>query len=275
LRAFFHIKPEPVYRREAFIAGLERVGYRIHMYSVPQRVEDGDVLVIWNRYSQWHDMATKFEAGGGDVYVCENAYLGLDRANRQRYAIAKHGHNGSGCWPIGDGSRWQALGLPLQPWRERGDHVLICPNRSFGRPDMVMRPDWAAETKRTLQQFTRREIRIRPHPGNDAPKVPLSHDLENAWAVVVWTSSAGCEALVRGVPVYAMGPYWVLGGRTSTTGANSFPHGGLKTIDNPKLPDRQYAMERLAWAQWHVEEIAAGAPFQYLLNRPCAFAGGL
>lgn len=275
MKAYFHIRPEPVYRRDAFISGLRRVGYEVVMHGTPQRVDHGDVLVIWNRYQHYHDMATRFEAGGGDVYVCENAYLGLDRSNRQRYAIAKHGHNGSGCWPVGDGARWAALGIELKPWREQGAHVLVCPNRSFGRPDMIMDSEWATKTAAQLRMITKREVRIRPHPGNNPPKVPLARDLENCWAVVIWTSSAGCEALVNGIPVFAMGPYWIAGGRTSTLGANSFAHGGLKSIDNPKLPDRQYAMHRLAWAQWHVEEIAAGEPFQHLLNRPCAFAGGL
>lgn len=275
MKAYFHIRPDPVYRRDAFIAGLEAVGYKIALYATPQRVEDGDVLVIWNRYQHWHDMATRFEQGGGDVIVAENAYLGLDRANRQRYAIAKHGHNGSGCWPIGDGERWAALGIELKPWRATGAHVLVCPNRSFGRPDMVMDSEWATKTARELRRYTDRPIVVRPHPGNGPPKVPLLDALADAWAVVIWTSSAGCEALVQGIPVFAMGPHWVLGGRTSTLGANSFPHGGLKSIDNPALPDRQTAMHRLAWAQWHVEEIAAGAPFQHILNRPCSFAGGL
>jgi hypothetical protein len=252
-----------VYRREAFCSGLTASGYQVHL-AAPGKADEGDVLVIWNRYGHWHDMATRFEHEGGTVVVAENAYLGLDRSDRQRYALAKWGHNGSGVWPIGGPERWDALGIPLQPWRTQGTHVLVCPNRGFGRPDMIMPGTWVESTAKELQRWTRRPVRVRPHPGNAPPKVPLANDLRDAWAVIIWASSAGCEALVAGIPVYACGPYWVAGPASCKK---------LRTIDNPEPPDRLPAMHRLAWAQWHVTEIASGEAFKHLLHGPCSFAG--
>lgn len=264
MKAYCLIREQPVYRRDAFCKGLAAVGAEVSLNN-PPRGRTGDWLLIWNRYGHWHDIATRFEAEGGEVLVAENAYVGLDRANRQRYAIARDGHNGSGAWPLGDGSRWDALGVPLQPWRATGGHVLVCPNRSFGRPDMLMPCDWAQQAAKELQRYTRRPIRIRPHPGNDPPKIPLAHDLKDAWAVLVWGSSAGCDALIAGIPVFCCGNYWILGGASSK--------GGLRTIEDPELPDRLPAFQRLAWAQWHVEEIASGEAFQHLLHKPSQLAG--
>jgi hypothetical protein len=264
LKAYCQIRTDPVYRREAFCKGLAAVGASVVLGGVP-KAQAGDALLIWNRYGEWHNMASRFEDEGGTVIVAENAYLGVDRSNRMRYAIALDGHNGSGAWPMGGPERWDALGIALQPWRTSGDHILLCPNRSFGRPDMIMPNLWAEKTAEELRRYTKRPVRIRPHPGNGPPKVPLADDLRNAHAVVVWSSSAGCEALVAGIPVFCCGPYWIARGAVS--------RGGLRTIDNPQLPDRLPAMHRLAWAQWHVEEIASGEPFQHLLYRPSAFEG--
>lgn len=266
MKAYCLIRSQPVYRREAFAAGLARHGYEVRLAWPPQRIEHGDVLVIWNRYAEWHDVATRFEKAGGIVLVAENAYLGLDRNDRRRYAIASYGHNGSGCWHVGQENRFAELGIPVLPWRTEGKHVLVCPNRSFGRPDLIMPPDWAQDVARRLQQYTRRTVRIRPHPGNDPPRIPLVDDLKDAWAVVIWSSSAGCEALVRGIPVFCEGPRWICKAATQP----------IREIESPKpLPDRAAALHALAWAQWHVEEIENGTAFEHLLHRPQAFAGGL
>ena len=40
---------------------------------------------------------------------------------------------------------------------------------------------------------------------------------------------------------------------------------GIQNIETPVYPDRLPALERLAWAQWRVSEIASGAPFDWLL----------
>jgi hypothetical protein len=263
--AYCHIRDQPVYRRDAFVRGLQAQGYEVRGPS--QNMDDGEVLVIWNRYLHWHDMACKFEARGGVVLVAENGYMGNDRRDRKVYAIAREGHNGSGTWPQGDGARWAALGLQLAPWRTAGPmaHVLVCPNRSFGRPDTVMHPMWGEATAQRLRTLTQRPVRLRPHPGNDPPKIPFAKDLEHAWAVVIWSSSVGCDALLAGVPVFACAPYWVAMGASSGS--------DLKAIDNPTLPDRLPAMQKLAWAQWHLKEIESGEAFQHLLDTPSACDG--
>lgn len=273
MRAFCAIRNQPVYRREAFARGLAACSYEVVFTDqhpgAPTPTSSDDALVIWNRYGTWHDLAVAFERKGCAVVVAENAYLANDRADRKRYALARDGHNGSGWWPLGGPERWQALGLEIRPWRAAGaGHVLVCPNRSFGRPGFVMPNDWAAQTAAKLRRFTDREVRVRPHPGNDPPKKPFAADLEGAHAVVIWSSSVGCEALLAGVPVFATAPWWIC---KSATKEN------LAEIETPRCYwwERKRAFERLAWAQWHVDEIETGEPFQHLLQRAPAFAGGV
>jgi hypothetical protein len=267
-RAWCLIRENPVYRREAFVSGLRAVGFDVVLqYPDPEKIEPEDALLIWNRYGANHELASKFDRRGGNVFVAENAYVGIDREDRQRYAIAVGGHNGSGAWPYGGPDRWESLGITLKPWRTEGDHVLICPNRSFGMPRFIMPPEWAEDVAYRVARITSRPVKIRPHPGNGPPKKPLLDDLQGAWAVVIWSSSAGCQALIEGIPVFCEAPWWIAKGAACKS--------SIKSVDNPDLPDRLPAFERLAWAQWSVREIERGEPFQHLLDRPSAFGGGL
>ena len=208
-----------------------------------------DVLVIWNRYAESESVADAFERDGGTVIVAENGYLGLDRADRRIYALARHAHNGRGMWFPGGPERLAALNIDLAPMRDAqgnpGDYVLIAPNRSFGMKGGVMPFDWAERRAEQLQRQGER-VRVRHHPGNYQSPVPLAHDLAGARRVEIWSSSVGVQALVAGIPVVCHAPWWICKGWEQR--------------------GRDRALEDLAWAQWTVEEIAAGAPFHHLLR---------
>ena len=260
MRAWCLIREQPCYRRDAFTAGLRARGYTVHL-GTPTEARPGDLLITWNRYGTAHELATRFEAQGGTVLVAENAYLDPARhahphSGRQWYALALHAHNGRGEWFPGGAARWQsistALGLELrpmidQPQVETEREHLIAPNRPFGQPGGIMPADWperlAAELRCTHPGA---RVRIRPHPGNAAPAVPLQADLANAAALHIWNSSAGIAALLHGVPVRCHAPWWI--GK------------GWEVIG------RDAMFQRLAWSQWHTEEIAAGEPFRHLLS---------
>jgi hypothetical protein len=259
LRAYCLIRPQPHYRRDAFVAGLEREAFGVKCAPPGGEPAPGDVLLIWNRYADMQACADRWEAKGGRVVVAENGYIGRDRDGHQRYAIALHGHNGSGTWPRGGPERWRALGVPLAPWREGGDYILVAPNRSFGMRGLAMPGRWADEVVRRLRMVTSSPIRVRPHPGNHAPAVPLERDLERARSVVIWASSVGVHALVAGVPVTCESPFWICKSATRSEPATV-------NLRPAERPDRLPALERLAWAQWTLEEIAAGVPFRYLLS---------
>jgi hypothetical protein len=249
------------YRHECFSKGLEQAGYQVHT-TRPENCKPGDVLLIWNRYGEFHDLATRFEKLGGTVIVAENGYLGKDENGQQRYALACHAHNGAGQWNVGGPERFEALGIELKDFRWHGEgHILVCPNRSFGMPGMIMPCDWANDVAQRLKKLTRREIRVRPHPGNVPPKHPLQDDLAGASAVVIWASSAGVHALVAGVPVICESPYWIC-----REAADKHLECIEKLEDRGGLASRESVLQRLAWAQWSLAEIESGTAFDHLLR---------
>ena len=75
--------------------------------------------------------------------------------------------------------------------------------------------------------------------------------------MATWASSMAVRALTFGVPVFFEAPHWICEG----AGVR-----GLQNVEQPEYPDREPAFQRLAWAQWHADEIAAGTPFEYLLS---------
>lgn len=219
------------------------------------RIDRRDVLCVWNRYGHVEQIADSFERDGGTVLVAENGYVRGRHDGGDYYALAVHGHNGAGQWHVGGPERWDALGITLKPWRDDGAHILIAPNRSFGMRGMVMPKEWAEEQRVLYAACHGCEVRVRAHPGNAAPKVPLAHDLAGARFVVIWSSSVGVRALIEGVPVVCRAPYWIC---KSATAAN---------LTRSEMTERRLrAMHALAWAQWRVDEIASGEAFDYVLR---------
>jgi len=104
MRAYCLIRQKVPERHAAFMAGLAAAGYDVTI-SMPGRARAGDVMVIWNRRREEGRAADRFEQDGGMVFVAENGYAGKDANGSQYYALSRHGHNGSGQWPRGDGSR--------------------------------------------------------------------------------------------------------------------------------------------------------------------------
>lgn len=265
MQAFSQIREAPCYRRQAFELGLKRAGYEV-LRKYPDRGRAGDVLLIWNRYGSNHEIAARFEREGGIVLVAENGYLGHRGSSPKfdvhpggpkpwhYYALAKGFHNGRGWWPAG-GERFSQLEVELKPWRTEGEHILVCPNRSFGVGEQVMHPDWSKRVAERLAKHTTRPVRVRGHPGNDQPKCGISEDLAGAWAVVVWSSSVALHALAAGIPTYIEAPYQVVKGA-----------GASGPVEAPVAPDRLPHFERMAWAQWTLAELESGEPFRCLLQ---------
>lgn len=251
--AAIRIRPEPFYRREAIEGGLRRVGYTISSIAEPQSPDD--LLVIWNRKRGKDDEdATRWEAKGGVVLVIENGYC--QKVDKSMYAISVGQHNGAGWFPVGDEDRFSSLGFEVKPWQrnEEGGHVLVCGQRGIGSPLMASPHGWGERETRSLLRQTHREVRLRVHPGNHAPKIPLEQDLRKAHVAVIWSSAAGVRALLEGVPVLYAAPHWVC-----QDGA--LPYKGHTDVAMCDDRQRLKALHRMSWGQWPVAEIAAGEPF--------------
>ena len=251
MKAHVLIRDKPHYRKDAFCEGLKQLGYKV--FDKHFSPDPGDVLVTWNLHGNRENTASAFS----NVLVCENGYMGSDDEDRQYYAIARGGHNGSGYWPEGDESRWSRMGIDIKPWRTDGEHILVCGQRGIGSKLMRSPSRWHEAMAKVLSQVTDRPIKVRPHPGRKPNPIALAKDMEGAWAIVVWSSSVAGKALIKGIPVYYQAPHHVLDICMENT---------VKNIDLPKYKDRLQGFRRMAWAQWTIEEIATGEPFRRLLQ---------
>lgn len=251
-RAVCRIRHALVYRREVFLSGLAAAGYRV-CASIDDP-EPGDVLVLWNRYGINDDIGHRYEKAGARVVVCENAYLGKDWLGDTWFAMALGHHCGAGLWVEGGFERWDSLGVLMKPFRDDGTETLILGQRGIGEPDVASPRDWAEHAQAKYGG------RIRPHPGNNEPRIPLEKDLSNAKEVLTWHSAAALHALLLGVPVWYDFKHWI--GAMAGRPLKLYGEAPCKRSD----PDRVAMFRRLIWAQWRLSEIASGKAFSWLLQ---------
>lgn len=257
-RAFVDIKDTPHYRKDSFINGLARLGYIVVQGQPDRDMRPEDVLLTWNKMSRAGAAVARAKAAGAALIVAENGYYGKDAQGVQAYALALDGHNGSGRWFVGDDSRLKVLDIPFQPWRTTATgKVLIADQRGIGSALMRSPPNFV----HTASAFLRgqgRSAYVRPHPGQNKPPRTLMQDLEDKEALVVWSSNAATEALIAGVPVHYAAPAIVTQGaaRRLTT----------PFLWNREKDTRPEAFQRMAWAQWFLDEITSGEAFRTLLD---------
>lgn len=185
-----------------------------------------------------------------DWYYGDHAYFGRGRY----YRVTKntYQHDGRG---FASPDRFQALGLSIAPWRLTGSAVIVCPNSPpYMQFHGVPADQWLETVTATLCRHTDREIRIRWK--THAAARPLRVDLQDAWAVVAYSSASAIEALLTGVPCFSLAPY-----------AATFRMGlaDLTQIETPYYPDdRDQFMANLAAHQWTMEELHRGDAWRVL-----------
>lgn len=253
------IRTQVHYRHEAFVRGLTAAGYRVELKPA-KRIEPDDILVVWNRGQQFQYEVKRHETAGSRIVVAENGYTGaVDDDRHQWFSLALTHHNGLGQWWCGDTPRFPRMGLTVKPWRVEGSFVLALPQRGIGAPGVAMPHSWPRLIVQRLRAVTRREIRVRPHPGGRNVGPTLEAALEGCHAVVTWGSGAAIKAIMLGVPAIYELAGWI--------GAPAARF-GLQSLENPFLGDRGPMLERLSWSQWPVADIASGEAFRTLMQVP-------
>lgn len=246
------IRREPWYRRAAFEAGLERLGYQQVTAGKPRSRKD--LLVLWNLHGGNETLARDWETNGGTVLVCENGYL--SKIHKGTYAISVHGHNGSGWFPVLDEDRFTPLGFELKPQRAGGDEILVREQRGIGSRLMASPPCWADRTLLALRKSQPLPVRMIKHPKNDPPVVPIEQDVARAAMLVTWASAMGVRALVEGVHVQYHAPHWVCG----MPGQRGFS--GTQRLSDD---ERVQVLHKMSHGQWSPDEISTGEPFARIL----------
>jgi hypothetical protein len=228
-------------------------------------------------------------AGGRTVIADSNLFLYKNRENPDywlRYSYdGIFANTGEYCDQPSDPTRWgkiqQQCKIKLQPWRQTGDHILVCLQRDGGWSmagwDVV---DWAIKNIIELRKYSDRPIRIRPHPGDkravkycdrllklcrgrQLPNIKISQsgssltdDFINCWAVVNHNSSPGVAAIIEGIPVILTDP--------ERSQARDVATLSLNRIENPFMPEREAWAQRISQFHWSHEELRTGVCWAHM-----------
>ena len=257
----------------------ERVAYRNHSVYKPGEAEKCHVAVIFGIKYPCDRIIEDYKARGVPTIVVDMGYV-------RRGNLVAAGKDPAGVyWSAGigglnghadhrnhlmPGDRWEALRVPLSPWRKSGSHILLCsqvPNDAAVEALGDVKPrEWAARVVEQLKGATARPILYRPHPDDPTPRgikgvefsrgKSLEEDLQEAWATVAWNSNSLVASAIAGVPVFALGP-----GSMVEEVANK----AIDRIEDPWMPDRQQWLHDLAYCQWNGLELEAGVAWRHLI----------
>ena len=215
------------------------------------------------------------------VAVDSNLFLYADSSNPKHYLRYSFNgvfpNTGIYCDTVIDPVRWQkissTLNISLKPYRNTGNHILLCLQRnggwSMGNFDVV---SWANRTISQLRQHTDRPIVVRAHPGDKGAKnyvaritgknVTVSNnpglvsDLHNCWAAVNHNSSPVVGAAIEGIPIFVTD--------SSKSQCKEIANTDLAQIENPGMPDRQAWAERLSMFHWNFDELRSGECWRHM-----------
>ena len=269
------LNSKPVF--EAFATGANLLGHTVAYNDV-----HADVDVIWSvlwhgRMSPNKEIWDKAQKENRPVIVLEVGGInrgttwkvGLNGINRDAYFGGLHNNS----------SRADALGLLLKPWRnnENGPIVIACQHSASEQWRQQKRPGtWVFEAIQEIRKHTEKEVIIRPHPRcrvdgiqhefnnvriQEPMKIPGTYDdfdfkIEDAYAVVNWSSNPATHAILEGIPVF-VGP---------SSLAYEVGNPDYTTINNPLKPDRTQWLNDIAHTEWTIDEISAGLPLKRLTS---------
>ena len=83
-------------------------------------------------------------------------------------------------------------------------------------------------------------------------------DLKDAHCTISYTSGSSIDSILAGIPVITCSEYNFL---------YSISSHSLEDVENPKCGKREQLLYDLAYAQWSVEEIRQGKPWQHLISK--------
>ena len=168
-------------------------------------------------------------------------------------------------------------------WNNTGEYILICIQKvgdaSLRGADIF---DWTYRTVEEIRKYTKRKIIIRPHPlyrknlkheelketvkqfvavewqDNDLTKntwIPITEQIKNAWCVVTFSSGAGIDAVLNGIPTIACDPGSMVSELTSHS---------LNRIESPYCGDIKTWANKIAYCQWNIDEFESGECWQHV-----------
>jgi hypothetical protein len=265
---------------DCFIQSLRDSGEQLF---VDQNAE-ADVAVIWSvlwqgRMRNYQRIWQQYRSAGKPVIVLE---VGGLRRN-ESFKIGINGVNAKADFAneTFDDKRWPLFRHTLQPWKDTGNKIIILGQHHTseqwaGMPSM---DKWFENQIQEIRKHTDKVIEIRPHPRNPiglnvkkysnvSIKYPImdkatiddtdfKKTLNDAWAVVNYSSNPAMEAVINGVPVFV----------SEDSLCHEVGNTSFENINNPTKPDRQNWAYKLSYTEWFANEIAEGKPWRRIKKR--------
>jgi hypothetical protein len=212
---------------------------------------------------------------GRDFLFIDHAYFlkGYEHPNWMR--ITKNRHTFGPALKNKPGDRFQqhfSAKYQLSPWRGPADGPILVLPPTNALAWLFGAHTWEDNILREIRRYTDHPIKVREKPEdpivdalgnltqmklNPSKDVPLSEDIKNARAVVVYNSNSAIECVKMGVPVIC------------TENCAAYPISfaisdlrGTKAFE--REPSRQQLFNDLAYSQFTRAEMQAGLPYESL-----------
>tara|TARA_R110001583_G_scaffold161246_3_gene313154 strand:- start:50 stop:886 length:837 start_codon:yes stop_codon:yes gene_type:complete len=169
--------------------------------------------------------------------------------------------------------RFESLPIKLMPWKNTGNHILICPPTEGGftkqriwrfSPYNILniQPAWLELTIRKIREASNRKIIIRPKKWNKRyDKIvaaiknveasvgrSLAKDFEDCWATVAPSSGVSILGLIEGIPSFC----------EPDKLASHCSLSDYSKIESPLYCDRTNLFNHLSYLDFSIEEIESG-----------------
>lgn len=251
------------YIGKAMMRGFERCGVKAEMH----REFRGVVADVAIAYGWVHEpVFTAYKAAGGHFVYWDLGYW--DRRPHDSPADGYH-RLAVDDWdtaktmirdcPI---DRISRLGLTVQESRAGlGEEVMVAGmSEKAGGTHGFKFGEWEAAMKDRLERIcSKYPVVIRPKPGrNSAPQVPIEQALLRTRLLVTHHSNVSIEAVLAGVPTYAIKGVGVLASPKTLT------YDGVVDPYVPSYIERAQLLADVAYAQWTPPEMRAGDAWKHI-----------
>lgn len=261
MRAAVYFVPE---RHHANHLGKMADGLRLHGIEVSlfNTYPDltADFAVVWGARVMERIRQQGFNR---PVLVMERGYIG-DRF--EWTSLGWDGLNGRARWNElqDNGERfWSNFGHMVCEWEEHDGYALLI--GQVGGDMALNGVHFASWCRRAIDAMAAKgmDVRFRPHPeavkrGQPLPVASglviggtLADALSWASCVLTWNSNTGVEAVLAGVPTYAI-----------DEGSMAYPVATHDLTADAVMPDREEWFRAMAWRQWRLDEIADGSAWE-------------
>ena len=243
----FYIAPRKGFGRRICERFAQVAGGRV--LGAPPKLDPRHLPAFWGVDHTTTALFAAARSGGRFLYL-DHCYFGPRRAHI-RITWDRIQHPGTGR---GDPDRFRRLGIPIEPWRGSGGHIVIAPP---GDPYLsatgagFTSDAWGRRVKAQIYAQTDRPFVYRFKPTEAQPGRPLRCDLAGAHCLITHLSATAIEAALMGIPVFVTAP-----DAAAAPVAADLWSGDL---ERPRTDvDREIWAAVLAANQWTQDEIASG-----------------